>query len=343
MSRRSLAAARRRLALKPGLLAAAGLACFLAGCDKKHEGHEGHDHDEPPAGAESRVRRAADGSVSLTLDAETQKRIALQTAPLAPATLPREVKAFGRVLDPAPLGLLVMELGAAQTARDASARELQRVKTLAEGQNASARAVEAAETAVRRDDIALEAVRLKLATGWGRALADQADLPGLARSLAAMESALVRLDLPAGETAATPRGARLLGLAHSGPLITAEYLGPAINVEPQTQGRGFLFLVKSGDHGFRPGEALIGFIQQPGEPFRGVLVPASAIIRAAGKAWIYLQTGDTTFVRRDIALDHPAEGGWLVTAGLSASDRVVVTGAQVLFSEEQKGRLKAEH
>ncbi len=72
----------------------------------------------------------------------------------------------------------------------------------------------------------------------------------------------------------------------------------------------------------------------------GCIVPDSAVVRHAGRGWIYLQTGEGTFTRREIALDHRLEDGWFVSRGVSANQPVVVQGAQVLLSEEQKYQIK---
>jgi len=53
-----------------------------------------------------------------------------------------------------------------------------------------------------------------------------------------------------------------------------------------------------------------------------------------------LQTSETQFTRRDIRLDHPTGSGWLIPTGLTSADRLVITGAQMLFSEELKFRIQ---
>lgn len=296
---------------------------------------------EKPVAAESRVHRTSDGEAVVSLEPPAQQRLGLQLALPAPGRLPREVPAFGRVLDPAPLAELAAELARADIAVAASAKELQRVKQLHEqGQNASLRALEAAEATARRDQLARESVELKLVAGWGQALARRPDLPELVRALARQESALVRLDLPAGATSAPPVGARLWALEATARPMAAELLGPAPDVDPQTQGQGFLCLVKNAAGRLRPGQALSGRLQQPGEPLAGVLVPLAAVVRAQGRAWVYVESQETNFIRRPVALDHPAPEGWLVTAGLRAQDRLVVRGAQTLFSEEMKDRIQ---
>lgn len=106
------------------------------------------------------------------------------------------------------------------------------------------------------------------------------------------------------------------------------------------QGEGFLFTATNAAGRLAPGLALTGFLQLPGAPLRGVVVPNAAIVRAAERAWVYVQTGDTAFQRRELALDQPVGEGWFVTGGLAPKDRLVVTGAQTLLSEERKTQIK---
>src|ERR1022692_3525496 len=94
-----------------------------------------------------------------------------------------ELKGYGRVLDPAPLAALMTELASAVAAYTASSSELARLKTL-EGQgNASARALQTAEAAASRDLLAIQSARERLAMSWGKAVADQKDVPAFVRSL----------------------------------------------------------------------------------------------------------------------------------------------------------------
>lgn len=298
---------------------------------------------ERPVQAPTYLRRSADGGWRLTLDAAAQQRLGLAVSQPQAATLPRQSRAYGRVLDPGPLAALVAEIQSADAALEASRREFQRLKQLhAQGQNVALRAVEVAEATLRRDQIALEAARLKLLNSWGQAVAEVTDLAGLVKGLVSRQAALIRLDLPAGSGAAPPQAARVFTLEAPEQSVEARYLGPAPEVDPQAQGAGFLFIVQDNPQAGRltPGQAVWGWLQQPGAPLAGVVVPSSAVVRAAGQAWVYLQTDGTNFVRRPIALDHPVSGGWLVQQGLSAQDRLVVTGAQMLLSEELKAGIR---
>jgi hypothetical protein len=298
---------------------------------------------EPEEGAatESFVHTDANGVVQIKLDQDTQARMGLKVSPLAAAQVQPEAKAFGRVLDPAPLAERMAERAAAQAGLDASTKELDRLRTLAQGQNASARAIESAEAAVRRDEAAVDTAKARLLMGWGRALASRPDMPGLVHSLVNEEAALIRVDLPLGESLNDlPSRARVASLAHPDSPLEAEVLGPAPVVDPQMQGQGFILLYKS--RALQPGAAVKAWLATSGQVESGVAVPRDALLRHEAEVFVYVQVGEENFVRRQVKLDRPLDAGWFVREGLKAQDRVVVVGAQQLLSEELKGQMGGE-
>jgi len=308
---------------------------------QKSKERAGEAEREKPVVAKSRVTLGTNGEATVTLDGETRKRIALKVESVTPAKTSPELKGYGRVLDPTPLAALATELASAQAALAASQREFDRLKLLNEEKNASDRALQAAEASARRDQILVESVRARLALAWGKLVAERADLPEFLRSLTSLESVVVRIDLPSGEaTTASPASARIVVAAEEGKVIAAEFLGPVTTADPQTLGQGFLFLVKAAPPRLVPGTAVAGHLRLPGEPENGFILPDSSVVRQAAQGWIYVQTGDDTFTRRRIPLDHPMENGWFVRDGVTTNERVVVSGAQALLSEEQKYQIK---
>ena len=313
-------------------LLAGATAGLLTACSRSEE-----DKDSGKSNSkESRVKRGANGEIIVTLDDPTQKRIGLILDNPAPAQWQTEVRGYGRVLDPGPLAALVAELDAGRAAAEASRQEYERLKVLVEQTNASLRALQAADAAAKRDRLFVESTRAKLALSWGKAITERNDLSAFTRSLTLGEVALARLDLPAGETlSSSPPSARLIFLADEQHPINAEFFDAATSVDPQTQGQGFLFLARG--KVFAPGTAVTGYLRAPGEPSSGVIVPRAAVLRYDGKAWVYVQAGDSGFVRREITLDRPADNGWFISAGVSAQDRVVTRGGQTILSEELSG------
>lgn len=296
---------------------------------------------EKPVASESKISRDASGRTVLTMDEETKKLLALKIAPLAPMQLEPEVKGYGRVLDPAPLSSLVAELVAARATGEASQKELERVKVLSVQDNTSARALQSAEAAAQRDHALADSARQRLLAAWGGAIAERKDLADLVQALAAGENALVRMDLPVDEFLQTPPlGARLFALSDENYAVEATFIGTAPAVDAQTQGQEFWFLVKSPQPGFVAGAALLGYLKIAGEAQSGVVIPRAAVTRFNGKPWIYLLTGANTFLRREISLEQSLAEGWFAAQGMKPGDRVVVGGAQLLLSEEQKYQIQ---
>jgi hypothetical protein len=215
------------------------------------------------------------------------------------------------------------------------------LKLLNQEKNASDRALQTAEATAQRDQILVQSVRTRLALAWGKNVAERADLAAFVQSLASSENALLRLDLPAGEVLTEyPSDARIVIASAEEKPAMAHLLGPAANADLEMQGQGFLFFVKARSPRLVPGTAVTGYLQMPQEPLKGFIIPDSAVVRENGHGWVYAQTGADTFTRRKISLDHPTENGWFVRDAVSANDRVVVSGAQALLSEEQKYQIR---
>ena len=182
-----------------GLLAGgAGVWLFLrphAGApEEKKEEHKEASH----------VVHGTNGETWLNLDKEAQEHAGLKMAPLQAAELKPEMKAFGRVLDPAPLATAMTDMAAARTQFEASSRELERLKILyAQNQNVSTRAVESAQAVTQRDRVAVEAAQLRFISTWGKSIAGRKDLDMFVPKLIAQEMALVRIDVPPGEASRT--------------------------------------------------------------------------------------------------------------------------------------------
>ena len=143
------------------------------GGDEKKEEPKKEEHKEEP-----RVQHGTNGETFLKLDKEAQEHAGLKVATLEAIELSPEVKGYGRVLDPAPLATLLVEGASARASLDASTKEYERLKTLfAQDQNVSARSLETAEVALKRDQILVEAANTRLALSLGKAVAHQKDLP----------------------------------------------------------------------------------------------------------------------------------------------------------------------
>jgi hypothetical protein len=303
--------------------------------EKKQEPHEEKAKEEHKEA--SIVQHGTNGESFLKIDKEAREHMGLKTQPLEKVEISPEMKAYGKVLDPTPLATLLIDQATTKASLEASSKEYERLKQLfSQGQNASARAVEAAEAMMRKDQVQLQSVQARLDLALGAAARGKVELSNLVDSLVRFKAALVRLDVPVTEKiSGPPIGARIGSAADEEDLVDALYLGPATSTDPQVQGRGFLFLVQTNPPA--PNSFVVGWLKLPGEPEIGVVVPREALVRHEGEAFLYLQTGEDTFVRKEIELDHPLAKGWFIEKELKPKDNIVIVGAQQLLSEELKG------
>ena len=194
---------------------------------------------------------------------------------------------------------------------------------------------------MQHDLIALDTAKAQLVTAWGGVIAGRSDLADFVQSLSKLDTVLVRLDLPSGEALReTPGDARLIVPGQTQP-VQAGYVDRAPSADPQSQGDGFLFIATNHSTRLAPGLSLTGFISLAAEPLQGLIVPDNAVVRLEERTWVYTRIGSTNFARCEITADNPVAAGLFVTNGVAPGDRVVVTGAQTLLSEERKNEIKA--
>jgi len=302
--------------------------------------------DEAPVKTEAlKITQGTNGETFLTLEVTTQKRLGLESANPLPLQWQPEIKAFGRALDPAPLLDLLADLGRAQITCDTAQQEWERAKQLKQDQNISQRAFQDSEAAYRQSLATLKTARIKIENGWGKRIAQMADKkniptggsekPGMDLDQLAGGGGLIRIDLPAGERISGSPVARLVPLALREQPIPVSFFDVLPVMDAQMQQQGLLFINDDLNTGDRliPGEAVTAFVKSSAAPVSGVVIPASAVLRHEGKGWVFVQTGETSFSRREIPLDRPVTGGFF-SAEVAATSRIVVTGAQTLLSAE---------
>jgi multidrug efflux system membrane fusion protein len=330
--------------IKHGRLLCVLLITVLAACSQSRDRQSSARDARTQEGAEaSQPKRTEESPGTVQVTSELQHALHLKIEPLSAASAPRQIRGFGRVLDPGPLATEVNELETAQAAAAASNEEWKRTKVLQTQETASVRAVQAAEAAAVRDRLLVQTARDRIELAWGGILARRANLAGLTHALTAREQVIVRVQLPIGdETPERLLGARVGALTMSGAAVEAEFIGNAPDTDPQLQGQGFLFLTRANTLRLTPGAAVTASLQVEGPAAHGVFLPATSVLRHDGQTWVYVQTNATTFVRRPVSLDFPQTDGWLITEGLHPAERTVTQGAQVLLSEELKPQAVAD-
>jgi len=150
-----------------------------------------------------------------------------------------------------------------------------------------------------------------------------------------MDRLIARIDLPVGE--ALPPASSIARIAPAGrehQQIEADRIAAASVADQKAPGEGFLFRLREARFGLRPGLAVTAYIPTSAAKRNGVSVPAAAVVRLSGKAYVYLQTAAEQFTRREIRTDNSIPSGYFIGNQLSPGTRIVVTGAQTLLSEE---------
>ncbi len=271
---------------------------------------------------------------SVSIDDAGREHIDLATAEIVPASSEGTLAVIGRVLDPIPLVDAVLARDAAQAISEPARREVERVRELArDGQNASQRELETAETAWRRARLDLDAAQARLVANFGVELGERADLAALVSRVTTRRSALARVDLPAGVACpGPPAGVQLRMATGAARVVDATLLGEAPTTDPLLQARGWLALIEREPPA--PGTALMGLLEVPALAGTGLRVPEDAVVRLDGGVFVYVERAHNAFERRAIQLESPLPGAWLATGAIAAGNRVVVQGAQSLLSAE---------
>ena len=301
-------------------------------------GEAGESKDKKP---EPAVKRDEDGNIVLKMEMDEARHAGIAVEPIQATELSPETKAYGKVWDATPLAALVSEMALDRAAAMASSNELVRVKLLSQSGNSSERVIQTAESAALRDQLTLNAAMDRLTLQFGKTFSARNDLESLSRAFSSGEAALIKAELPAGETSpADIKTARVLNL--QGKLIQAESVGKFPVVDPQTQGRGWMLLIRTNTLELHAGEFVTAYLQSEGGSKAGFFIPESAVVRVDGKPWVYVQSDKEHYIRMEIKADVPVTGGWFVPGGFKAGDKLVTTGAQAAYSEEIKGAIAAD-
>lgn len=271
----------------------------------------------------------------IAVDADTQRRLGIVVAPLMASGDTATLDGFAKGLDVAPLAAIIAEIDTAQAAAAASAAEARRLEALyRQDISASLRSVEAARAQARGDAarVRLAQQRIGIEFGPGLLHLGMAQVRQLASEIANGEAALVRIDIP-GASLSLGTAVGVSAGAASG---TVRVIGPASVADPRLQSAGALGVLR----GPLARQSLTGRVLTAriasGPARAGLLVPRDAIVRFQGQMWVYRQT-PKGFVR--VALINPVSvaDGWLVSDGLSSSDRIAVRGGAGLLAIELGG------
>ena len=342
----------------PVLMAAVLTALILNGCQKTSApAAGGATATSAPADAKSDGTpdaKAADGkepadvkgaaaTEGVTLSADQVQKIGLTTEPVKKVEYTDEVAGYGTVIAHETLATAAAELATADATARQSRSALARSKRLSN--TAGALSADVEETNLRQsavDEAALTLARQRLSATFGQSppWKDDSNDP-LLRQLANGTSKLVRVTFPLGELPGpTPTSLRAAHInsppGETGWDMTRVWPAPADGNVP---GRSFFAVLKNGDAG--EGERLLVFAAV-GAVESGMLIPGAAAVISDGKYWCYLEKKPGTFARTEIGVDKPLHGGYFVTQGVAAGDKVVIRGAGLLLAQESNSGAGAD-
>ena len=330
------------------LVASALLLSLMAGCKG---GFDRDDDDEERARTAPATPPPAqisfeNGEVILSMDEAAQKRMGIELTALKSASNRPEADVPATVVSAQDLANFRNSYLAAQSQIEKSRVDIEvarkqyaRAKSLFDSdQNVSAKTLESADGNLRaletEERAAEQQLQLQGALAeqqWGSVVAKWAidGSPELDRIMS-MREALVQVTFPFEQRYTAPRKILIEVPGRTGEEATLISAFP--RVDPRIQGRSFLYSAQAQPE-LTPGVNLVAHFSM-GTAARGVVVPALAVVWSEGKAWAYLQTGARQFSRREIPTNAPIDGGYFVTSGFPAENKVVTKGAQSLLSEE---------
>jgi RND family efflux transporter MFP subunit len=152
-----------------------------------------------------------------------------------------------------------------------------------------------------------------------------------------LDRLVARIDLPLGENLQSAAvNARIVPAGQEHEPLQADRIATAAVVDQKAPGQAFLFRLRESRFGLRPGLAVTAYIATGSAKRTGATVPTAAVVRLSGKAYVYVQSGNEQFTRKEIRTDSPVTSGYFIANRLPPGTRIVIAGAQTLLSEEFK-------
>jgi hypothetical protein len=298
------------------------------------------------------------GVNTVQLSAATQQDSGIATAKLMASSFSNTASSFGTVV--AIDGLIEAKSKTLSLASDANiARaaiqnnivQYQRLKLLnADDKNVSDKVVQDALALVNADkgtilasELQLKNLKSQLALQWGEPLAQlasNAKLPPHLANLLTRKNVLLQVNLPSTSVPPVAGDTMQITPLNESTTITATYVSPATQSDATVAGKTYYYsapaeLLRIGMRVQVKSNASIGAAS-------GAIIPNNAVVWHGGKPWAYFKQSNGQFVRKPIVTDAEIDGGWFNT-NVDANAEVVVSGAQLLLSEEFKYLIKNEN
>ena len=302
------------------------------------------------------VVSSTNGQVILTIDSLQQKQSGIITNTFIKAKHQKSFTGYGKVLQ-------VDEISAAQmkyqktksgflTARnnyELSFNEYKRLKKLNRGnsKNISIKTLQAANTLLRNNKNILQNRRAEfdntlnyLKQKWGEKLARDIFNNSLQfKRILTGRDLLVHITLPAGIHEFINPSFAIIRTA--GGSVKARFISKPALTDSQIQGLNYYFIVISNSKFILPGMNVSGKLSF-GPKLTGVIIPSSSVVWNKGKAYSYLEIKRNRFYRYKIDTGMPVKNGYFIPERSLIGKKIVISGAQLLLSQEFKSQIKTE-
>jgi len=300
-----------------------------------------------------------DGISIVSLSPAVQENSGIRTGKVESMLYQDEIKSFGSVVSMDTLIVaktrlqnLQAELASARASQEQHQTQYERLKALnADDKNVSDLVVQEAyvlannaKVIVNSKLLEINNVRTSIELSWGDSLAklalnNQAD--SLFEKLLSKKNVLIQVSFPYG--AYDPQIGDTIQITplNSRHTIKADFVSAATEADVIGVGKTFYYSAPSTHLRIGMRVAVETSVNKSTKS-NGVVIPSNAVVWYAGVPWAYFKQGEDQFVRKPISADTEVDKGWF-NKGVDTSSEVVISGAQLLLSEEFKYLIKNEN
>jgi hypothetical protein len=324
-----------------------GLLPSLSGYFSSEAGDD-DDDDEEGHGKQQLV----EGSLIVSVSKETQQFAGIKTSLTENMSVQSEDNAFSSVIDIQELLDMRSNYRNVKAQREVintsfknTTKQLERLKVLhKEASNISARELQQARSKWEEDkarihatDIELQNIRDNMVQKWNTEITELAlkEESEIFDRLISREEYIILVSLKAEQQLSPDTAFVFVNREDDRQQARKAYFISAAPFSDNTlQGETYFF--RTNGNKIRIGMRLYVWLPNTGFTGEGVNIPTEAIVWYAGKPWAYIQIDEERFSRRSLLNPIQTSNSWLVKENFEVGEKIVISGAQTLLSEEFK-------
>jgi hypothetical protein len=294
---------------------------------------------------------------SVLIDSQTQASSGLKTMVIASVQHQTEFQAIGKVISIQPLLALrerylvaQAETNGAKARLKQTEQSLKRQQELFRNGITAKRSLQEQEAQGSGDQALVDAAQIRLMAiasetrlMWGKELTDWAlsDKTDKLKAFLSGQQQLLQITLPANKPLSSE--VNTLFVESSGQrnrAYSASFISRSTQVDGSLQGESYFFQTNA--DGLNIGMKVTAWIPEPTLGQSGVIVPESALVWYMDQVYVYIKAAKDTYTRRLIKAFLFTPDGYFVKDDINAGEEVVITGGQMLLSEELRGQIPDE-